>query len=72
MRELLISLLKSKVGFDINVFEIISVGELEDHTFYVFDDDTGDEWIFDTVEEAVDYFLRLRDEKEIGFDFEIR
>lgn len=72
MRDLIVHLLKARVGFDINLFEIISVGELEDHTFYVYDDDTGDEWIFDTAEEAVDYFLKLRDDKELGYDFEIR
>jgi hypothetical protein len=70
MQEKIISLLKAGIGFDINLFEIISVGELEDHTFYVYDRDTGDEWIFDTAEEAVDYFLKLRSEKELGYDFE--
>lgn len=72
MRNLIVDLLKARVGFDINLFEIISVGELEDHTFYVYDDDTGDEWIFDTPEEAVDYFLKLRDDRELGYDYEIK
>lgn len=47
------------------------MGECEDHTFYVYDDDTGEEWIFDTPEEAVDFFLILRDRKELGLDYEI-
>lgn len=72
MRDLIVNLLKAKVGFDINLFEIISVGEFEDHTYYVYDDDTGEELVFETPEEAVDHFLHLRDEKELGYDYEIR
>ena len=72
MRDTIVKLLKARVGFDINLFEIISVGELEDHTFYVYDDDTADEWVFDTAGEAVDYFLELRDNKELGYDYEIK
>lgn len=70
MRDTIIQLLRSHIGFDINLFEIISVGELEDHTFYVYDDDTGEEWLFDTPEEAVDYFLNLRNSKSLGYDLE--
>jgi hypothetical protein len=70
MRDAIIKLLQSGVGFDINIFEIISIGELEDHTFYVYDDDTGDEWIFDTSEEATDYFISLRNTKSLGYDYE--
>jgi hypothetical protein len=69
MKDTIVNLLKLKIGFEINLFEIISVGEAEDHTYYVYDDDTGDEWIFDTPEEAVDYFMQLRSDKELGYDY---
>ena len=71
MREAIVNLLKSGIGIDINFFEIISVGEFEDHTFYVYDKDAGDEWVFNSAEEAADYFIQLRMDKELGYDFEL-
>lgn len=71
MKNYITNLLKMRIGFDINIFEVVSVGELEDGSFYVYDDDTGNEYIFDIAEEATDYFLKLRDKKELGLDYEI-
>lgn len=69
MKEAIIDLLKSRIGFEINLFEVIFVGEAEDHTYYVYDNDAGEEWIFDTPEEAAEYFMQLRSDKELGCDY---
>jgi hypothetical protein len=69
LRSLLIALLLSAPGFEINLFNKLSICQLENKKYLVRD--SGDEYIFDNVRESVDLFLRLRRDRQIGFDFEI-
>ena len=78
VRSNIIALLRSNIGFGIEIFELLSVGQAEDGSFLVYDqrDATkslyeGKEWQFKDVKDAVDKFLEIRDERKLGFDFEV-
>ena len=74
-RDLIIALLRLGTGFDIDLFATLSIGQGEDGTFTVEYDPDGDwitqeEWQFDDVEKAVDFFIAKRHELELGYDHE--
>jgi hypothetical protein len=77
LRSIIISLLRQGMGFGVELFDVLSIDELEDGTFRVLDQRNweeeickGEEHIFKDVKEAVDKFLALREERQLGYDFE--
>lgn len=79
LRPLLVSVLETNIGFEICLFEMLCMFQLEDLRFAVYNQpDTkklaceGDEYLFDTATEAVDCFLRFRFERSLGYDHEVR
>lgn len=77
LRSIIISLLRQGMGFGVELFNVLSIDELEDGSFRILDQrDTdadicaGEEYIFTDVKEAVDKFLALREERQLGYDFE--
>lgn len=60
-------------GFGIELFTDLWIDRLEDGRFRVArikDNQVGSEEIFDDVRSAVGYYLDLRDELQLGFDYE--
>jgi hypothetical protein len=77
LRSIIISLLRQKIGFGVELFDVLSIDELEDGTFRILDQRDwtqeickGEEYIFKDVKKAVDKFLALRQERQLGYDFE--
>jgi hypothetical protein len=77
LRSIIISLLRQGMGFGVELFDVLSIDELEDGTFRVLDQRNWEEeickgqcTIFKDVKEAVDFFLALREERMLGYDFE--
>lgn len=75
VRKLLIDLLRSNLGFGVDLFCLLSIDQLEDLRFRVFVGDDKDprreEYILTSVEDAVDVFLVLRELRQLGYDFEV-
>lgn len=77
LRSIIIALLRKNIGFAVEIYGVLSVGTMEDGRYSIFDQrdfdknlEDGDELIFKDVKNAVDCFLRIRDERQLGFDFE--
>ena len=75
MKQQLIDLLKNEIGFEVNVFDMLSIHQLEDGRWRICVEskiapDYFDEYLFDKLEEAVDSFLKRRDEMKLGYDYE--
>lgn len=75
LRSVLIALLEKRLGFSIDLFGMLSVGETEDSHFSVIVDELGGpssrkEHLFDDPDKAVDCFIELRRQHQLGFDFE--
>lgn len=77
LRSQIISLLKRKIGFGVDLFGLLSIEEMKDGTFRVLEQEDenapledGDETNFKSVKSAVDYFLKIRDERKLGYDFD--
>lgn len=77
LRSIIISLLRQKMGFGVELFDVLSIDELEDGTFRILDQRNweedickGEELIFKDVKDAVDKFLALREERQLGYDYE--
>lgn len=77
LRSIIISLLRQGMGFGVELFDVLSIDELEDGTYRILDQRNweeeickGEEHIFKDVKEAVDKFLALRAERQLGYDFE--
>jgi hypothetical protein len=76
----LVNLLESNVGYQISLFGLLELYQLEDKRFAVnrYEHDTEnqskDKWIyeelFDDAREAVEFFEQKRREYELGFDIE--
>lgn len=78
IKKSIIDLLSANIGFDINFFDTLSIQQLEDLRFRIFDQREfgkelcdGKEYIFKDVNKAVEKFLAIREERQLGFDFEI-
>lgn len=76
-RSLIIALLKKNIGFGIEVFGLLSIDTLEDGKIRVINQideessiEQGVEKIFlpKDIKKAVDYFLKLRRDRKLGFD----
>jgi hypothetical protein len=68
------TLLRMDTGFYIGFAQILEIGQLENLNYWVdYKDHTGRElWSKDDIplEEAIGHFLRIRREREVGYDIE--
>ena len=69
------TLLRMTSGFYVGFADMLYIGQLENLNYWVQSKDhTGGElWIKDDIplEEAIGHFLRIRRERELGYDIEI-
>jgi hypothetical protein len=77
LRSIIIALLKKNIGFGVEICGLLSIDGLEDGRYRILDQrdpeksiDEGEEMIFKSLKSAVDCFLRIRDERKLGFDYE--
>lgn len=77
IKESITHLLIFNIGFGVELFLSLSIDQLEDGRFRIFDQRdwdkdlcNGKEYIFEDVNEAVEKFLTIREERELGYDFE--
>jgi len=79
LRSNIIALLRSGIGFGVELFAILSIDQLEDRRYRIlhqpdWNKSVGDpdaiEYIYDDVKRAVDHFLAIRDKYKVGFDYE--
>ncbi len=77
LRSQIISLVKREIGFGVELFGLLSIDEMKDGRFRVLDqrDETldiceGEETLFKSIKAAVDYFLKIREERKLGYDFD--
>ena len=68
-RQSIYDVITADPGFEINLFDMLYVYRLEDGQYCVCWGSDA-EVIFKDPWEAVDAFLKIRNEREIGFDFE--
>ncbi len=79
IRSNIIAILRSGLGIGVELFDLLSIDQLENGKYRILDQrDTGKsvndpgviEFIHDDVKKAVDHFLKIREERKLGFDFE--
>jgi hypothetical protein len=79
IKESIIALLK--LGFEVDLFGILSIHQLEDGRCRIFNSELNEESfditsedeyeeMFDDVEYAVEQFLKIREIRRLGYDFE--
>lgn len=79
LKPMMVSLLETQIGFEIGIFDMLIMYQLEDgrygvynqpdcHKTFLFED--MEEFLFDKAEDAVDLFLKLRRDRKLGFDHE--
>jgi hypothetical protein len=71
-RRCMIALLREPEGFGVELFDQMGLMRLCNGRFGVWYEDSDESHMeeFDEPEEAVDRFLELRDQRELGYDFE--
>ena len=77
LKPIMVSLLETLIGFEIGLFDMLCMYQLEDGRFAVYNQtDTykplaeGDEYLFEKAPDAVDLFLKFRHDRQLGFDHE--
>jgi len=75
MKQQLINLLEDYIGFEVNLFDILWIYQLEDGRWAVclkneIPPDNFDEYLFEDLEKSIDFFLSKREEMKLGYDFE--
>lgn len=77
LRSLIIAILKKRKGIGIDLFGLLQIDDLENGHVRVLDqrdwdqDITyGTEYKFQDVKEGVDFFLHVRKERKLGYDFD--
>ena len=76
MKQQILNLLKIEIGFEVNLFSMLWIHQLENGDWRVGIEndnpppDHFDEYIFEKLEVAVDFFLEKRDEMNLGYDYE--
>jgi len=76
LKSVILSLMESDIGFDVGYAAMISIRQLEDGTFavdndyYPFTYYSMKEKIFKNPKKAVDYFIKMREKRKLGEDFE--
>ena len=72
--DLIIGLLRLGMGHGIDMFSMLCLHHLEDGQFGVYNEPSDgtevQEWLFDDVEKAVDFFIAKRHELRLGYDHE--
>ena len=67
------TILAMNLGVDVGFFGMLEIGQLENLNYYVRSSDgTKQLWFIDDIglDEAIEHFLRLRHERQFGFDIE--
>lgn len=71
------TLLESGIGFEVNLFMMLSIDTLEDGRYRIFEtciEDNNElednEEIYDNVEVAIDRYFQIRKNRNIGHDLE--
>ena len=79
-QDAMVTLLESNVGYGIELFQMLSIYQLEDLTFAVnyekYVESTANlehqyERIFTSAREAVAFFCEEREKHRLGFDYEV-
>jgi hypothetical protein len=63
-------LLERRVGYEIDLFAMLYIRELENGQFAVGTEAREDERLFSNPREAAELFVKKRRERRLGFDFE--
>jgi hypothetical protein len=63
-------LLERRIGYEIDLFAMLYVRELENGKFAVGTEVREDERLFSDPREAAELFVKKRRERQLGFDFE--
>lgn len=78
LKPILVFLLETQIGFEIGMFDMLCMFQLEDMRYAVYNQPDsykelykGDEYLFEKAEDAVDLFLKFRRERQLGFDHEL-
>jgi hypothetical protein len=76
LRSLLIALLKKRKGIGIDLFGVLQIDDQENGHVRVLDQrewdqdiTKGAEYLFQDVKKGVDFFLEIRKERKLGYDF---
>jgi hypothetical protein len=77
LRSLVIALLKKRKGIGIDLFGVLQIDDQENGHVRVLDQrdedqsiEYGTEYTFKDVKEGVDFFLEIRQERQLGYDFD--
>jgi hypothetical protein len=77
LKPIMVSLLETLIGFEIGLFDMLCMYQLEDGRFAVYNQtdcykslSEADEYLFEKAPDAVDLFLKLRHDRQLGFDHE--
>lgn len=77
LRSLIIAILKKRKGIGIDLFGLLQIDDLENGHARVLDQrdwdqdiSFGTEYKFQDIKEGVDFFLNVRKERKLGYDFD--
>lgn len=74
LRNCLLSLMNLNTGLTVDAFELLYIEQLEDRSYCVtvvdVDGEDDGEFFFDKAVTAIDFFIKMRREMSLGYDFE--
>lgn len=78
LKPMMVSLLETQIGFEIGMFDMLIMYQLEDGRYGVYNQPDPykplfvdvEEHLFEKAEDAVDLFLKFRRDRQLGFDHE--
>jgi hypothetical protein len=71
--EAICQIIDSGTGFAVSfAVDLLSIYQLEDGQFAVVGEECAWEYLFDDPMEAARFFLKKREERKMGFDYETR
>jgi hypothetical protein len=78
LKPMMVSLLETQIGFEIGMFDMLTMFQLEDGRYGVYNQpdcykplfQDVEEHLFEKAEDAVDLFLKFRCNRQLGFDHE--
>jgi len=78
LKPMLVCLLETHIGFEIGLFDVLCMFQMEDLRFAVYNQPDWEkalfvdveEYLFEKADDAVDLFLKLRRNRLLGFDHE--
>lgn len=71
--KILKAILEHPAGFNIDIFGLIGIRSTEQGKYIVWKEFSSDEWYeyeFENIKDAIEFFIELRNEHEIGVDIE--